>query len=115
MRGPYSLNRANIAINVPDRTGVLLLIHGDSYEPVYVERSEHLRKALIRHLPESEKSTKIKEHSPDRFMFQTAKDDQKAFDLECRWYHLFKPKCNFDHPLYSTAGVSCPLCGFEGK
>jgi hypothetical protein len=113
MRGPYSLNRVNITINVPDRTGVLLLICGHRYEPVYVERSEHLRKTLINHLPENEKSTDIEKRSPDLFMFQTAKDERKAFDLECRWYHLFKPKCNFDHPAYGIPGVLCPVCSFE--
>ena len=114
MHGPYSLNKVNIVTNVPDQIGVFLLVRGDSYEPVFVERSEHLRETSISHLPENEKSAEIKKRPPDKFLFQLAKDDRLAFDLECRWYHLFKPLCNLDHPPYSLTGALCPVCGFGG-
>ena len=110
LRGSCLLSKISITVNVPDCPGVYLLIKSDGFNAVYVGRSDNLMQTLLCHIPKNEKTVNIKEMSPDLFLYQATNDLESAFDLECRWYHMFKPLCNKEHPLFHSKNKHCPVC-----
>jgi len=115
LRGPFSLNRVSIFANVPDQTGILILIKSEDNSFVYLERTDNLRLALLSHVPENEKMDELKKVSPDRFVFRIVDDREYAFNLECRWFHMLSLVCNKIHPAFYPDKKVCPICGFESN
>lgn len=114
MRGPYRLRQINIDQYVSSKSGAYCLTYsaGDKNMACYVGRSDNdLNSRLKDHLPGNEIDPCIIRKSVDKFYFQETNSTREAYDLECKWYHEYKPSCNNIHPDKTYLNWSCPVCG----
>lgn len=106
--GPFSLSKQIIS-KVPLSSGIYLL--GSSEKPyIFVGRSKiNLREKIRQHFPDNEKDPHLKRNMPDHFYFAQTFSLREAYELECQWYHEFKPICNTRHPR-KPYPLICPIC-----
>lgn len=106
--GPFPLSKQSIS-EAPLSPGVYVL--GSSEKPfIYVGRSEiNLRDRIRKHFGEKETDPSLKDNAPDHFYYVQTYSLKEAYELECFWYHEFKPICNIKHPPKPYPLV-CPIC-----
>lgn len=111
MNGPHPLSEDDIDRMAWAHPGAYLLLT-EERRVVYAGRAEaDLNAALKAHLPGREGDQSIGEAAPTRFLFYHAATPREAFDIECRWYHEYRPPCNPAHPPKADPAWSCPACG----
>jgi excinuclease UvrABC nuclease subunit len=114
MEGPYLLNETKIDRYVSLKPGVYCLTYteGDKNIACYVGRSDNeLKSRLKDHLPENETDDCIINKRIDKFYFENTDTANAAYELECQWYHEYKPDCNDMHPDKTDPRWICPVCG----
>lgn len=110
MTGPYNFTESQINSSVLKQPGTYVLANADN-NAIYVGRSDSdLQSRLKNHLPGNEVNPCINRSGVVFFYFDNTQHELNAYDLECRWYHKFKPTCNIAHPDKNVSNWYCPVC-----
>lgn len=111
MEGPYSLTEVHIKDIVKRQAGVYILVNIYN-NAIYVGRADlDLNDRLKDHLSQSEVNVCIKRSGVNAFYLEYAQSPEGAYNLECNWYHRYRPTCNVAHPAKNSLSWSCPICG----
>jgi len=97
---------------VPSKCGVYLLLrwNGCGWKVLYVGRSNDLNRRLQEHLPSNEVNLCLRRNRPTHFACRVVKNEEKAYEAECRLYHHYSPPCNDSHPAKPSGRLRCPVC-----
>ncbi|MBI2018998.1 GIY-YIG nuclease family protein [Candidatus Daviesbacteria bacterium] len=105
MSGPYQLNTQNVNSYVSWVSAGAYILSRDGTTGHYVGRSDvNLAQRLNQHV---NNNTGRYTH----FWFENSNSAKSAFDLECRWYHVYNPSDNQNHPdRGNNSDWQCPNC-----
>jgi len=104
MNGPYSLNLQTISKIAPANSLGAYILSKDGKVAHYVGRSD------------SDLANRLGQHASDyqnytHFWFETVGSPKAAFELECQWWHKYKPDDNDNHPDQpNNINCQCPVC-----
>jgi excinuclease UvrABC nuclease subunit len=111
MQGPYNLISSEIDINVKQEAGAYVLTNVNNVA-VYVGRADSdLNARLKSHLSQNETNICITRSGVKSFYFENASSLEDAYNLECEWYHKYRPTCNMAHPAKNLPSWFCRVCG----
>lgn len=104
MSGPYSLNTQTVNKLVSSSSPGVYILSTDGKTAHYVGRSDNdVAGRLNWWVNNSQKYT--------YFWFEPASSAKAAFDLECQWWHKYRPDDNQNHPdRPDGSGWQCPVC-----
>jgi len=104
MNGPYSLNSQTISSVIPGNSIGAYILSKDGKVAHYVGRSDsNLANRLGQHISDYQNYS--------HFWFETSNSILAAFELECQWWHKYKPDDNEVHPdRPDNTNWQCPVC-----
>ena len=109
MSGPYILSTETISRIVPRSSIGAYILSKNGANANYVGRSDL---DLASRLSTYCGNNQIYSH----FWYETTNSVKAAFDLECNWWHTYKPGDNQNHPdRPSNSNWQCPICSIFGR
>jgi excinuclease UvrABC nuclease subunit len=104
MSGPHLLNAQTIIRIVPVLSIGAYILSKEGRTVHYVGRSDNdLAARLTSHINDSQIYT--------HFWYEVSTSAKSAFELECNWWHKYKPSDNKNHPgRPNGSGWQCPIC-----
>ena len=109
MKGPCILAMFQIDSNISAEAGIYILVNANN-NAIYVGRSDsNLNNRLKDHLLQNEANICIKRCEVNAFYYEITRSLKEAYNLECEWYHRYRPTCNNAHPLKKFIDWHCPI------
>jgi len=108
-----NLNQQEV-FRVPSGCGVYVLgfyLGRGNFYVLYVGRSNDLNQRLRNHLPSNESNPYLRRNRPTHFAYLVTRNEEEAYQAECRLYHRYNPPCNSAHPAKPSVRSRCPVCG----
>lgn len=109
MSGPYKLDMQTITEVVERISHGAYVLSANSHTAHYVGRSDSDVAGRLKWWVENSRKY-------THFWCEYANSSKEAFEIECRWYHKYKPVDNDKHPERSRgANWECPDCSIFDK
>lgn len=104
MSGPYSLDTGTISNRISRSTQGAYILSKDGKIAHYVGRSDTDLAGRLNWWANNSGSY-------THFWFETATSALSAFELECQWWHKYRPDDNQNHPdRPNNSNWQCPVC-----